>query len=244
MDHRMEKELLSICENIYLWPHHPNPKRVEPSIGIVVGEQGTVLIDAGNSPAVARRLKEAMAARGLPDVSAIIYTHNHWDHVSGACAFNVPVTAHVLCRNTLLEEANKPWGPEYIHQEIIRTPRRRISLEARERAISDWGAFRIIIPDEVFDTTKIIRLGNLTLELVHVGGAHSADSIIVKIPEARVLFLGDCYFPPPLHLRRRGETFSLSMLQAFAREPYQLYIDSHNDPFSKQDLLNLLKENA
>jgi glyoxylase-like metal-dependent hydrolase (beta-lactamase superfamily II) len=77
-----------------------------------------------------------------------------------------------------------------------------------------------------------------------VGGAHSADSIIIKIPEAKVMFLGDCYFPPPLHLRRPGETFSMSMLQSFVQEHYSIYIDSHNDPSTRQGLLNFLEENA
>jgi glyoxylase-like metal-dependent hydrolase (beta-lactamase superfamily II) len=244
MENMMKQGLIHITENIFLWPHHPDPRRVQPSIGIIVGEQETILVDAGNSPTIANQLKKALKARGLPDVSSIIYTHNHWDHVSGACAFDVPVTAHVLCRSILLEEAKKPWGPEYIRQEIIRTPKRRTSLKARDRAIRDWDTFRMIIPNDIFETTKTIPLDHTTLELVHVGGAHSADSIIIKIPEAKVMFLGDCYFPPPLHLRRPGETFSMSMLQSFVQEHYSIYIDSHNDPSTRQGLLNFLEENA
>lgn len=244
MGNFMKPELIHITDNIFIWPHHPDPTRVQPSIGIIVGKQGTVLVDAGNSPTVANQLKNALEARDLPDVSSIIYTHNHWDHVSGACAFDVPVMAHVLCRSILLEEAKRPWSSEYIRQEKIRTPKRKISLEARDRAIHDWDSFRMIIPNDVFETSKLIHLDHVNIELVHVGGAHSGDSIIVKIPEAKVMFLGDCYLPPPLHLRGPDETFSMSMLQSFAQEQYYLYIDSHSDPFTQQDLLNFIEENV
>lgn len=239
----MKQELVRLTEEFFLWPHHPDPKRLQPCIGVIVGERGSILVDAGNSPELGNQLKGAMKAKGLPDVSAIIYTHNHWDHISGACAFEAPAIAHVLCRDILLEEAKKPWGPDYIRQEIIRTPKRRLSLEARQRAIRDWRAFRFVIPDDVFETSKLIRLESLAIELRHVGGAHSEDSIIVKIPEAGVMFLGDCYFPAPAHLRTDGGKLSIDMLQSLVEERISFYIDSHNDPFTKAGLLDFIEEN-
>ena len=56
--------LTQISENVWLWPHHPDPERVQPSIGVVLGDHGSLLVDAGNSPAVAARLKEALVEGG------------------------------------------------------------------------------------------------------------------------------------------------------------------------------------
>jgi hypothetical protein len=48
----------------------------------------------------------------------------------------------------------------------------------------------------------------LCFELEHVGGQHAEDSIVVKIPQAQIMFIGDCYCLPTLHLRTSEfETF-------------------------------------
>jgi glyoxylase-like metal-dependent hydrolase (beta-lactamase superfamily II) len=238
----MEQQLIRIAENIFLWPHDPDPVRVQPSIGVIAAEHESILVDAGNSPSIVKRLKAAMEEMGLPGISCIIYTHHHWDHISGARELDVPVVAHSLCRDILLEEAKKPWSSQFLQEEILKTPRNNLSYTAFEQAIGDWKKFRIIVPEVVFDVSMTIPMDRLTIELEHVGGEHARDSIVVKIPEVGVMFLGDCYFPPPLHLRGPHSSYAVSMLEMLAKEGYQLYIDSHNDPFTQEELGEFLKE--
>jgi len=199
-----------------------------------------VLIDAGNSPRLAHQIKAELERCGLPAVSRIIYTHHHWDHVYGACAFEIPVVAHTKCKAVLNEEAKKPWSSEYLRQEIKRNPKLKVSYKARDRAIEDWASFRIIVPEAVFEKTETIHLDKVTIELEHVGGKHAQDSIVVKIPQARVMFLGDCYYPPPLHLRKSGVRPSFDMLASLESEAYELYIEGHDEPFTRAELLKPL----
>lgn len=237
----MQPKLIQLAENVWLWPHNPDYNAVQSAVGVIAGENESVLIDAGNSPHLVRQIRAELEARDLPAVRRIIYTHHHWDHISGACELQVPVTAHTKCRDILCEEAQKPWSSEYLRQEVERNPKLKVSYRARDRAIRDWQTFRIMIPNTVFETSTVIELGQVTIDLEYVGGQHAEDSIVAKVPEARIMFLGDCYYPPPLHLRTPESTLSISMLASLESKDYDLYVEGHSRPLTRAQLLRFLK---
>jgi glyoxylase-like metal-dependent hydrolase (beta-lactamase superfamily II) len=239
----MDFKLTQLTEHAWLLPHNPDTNAVQSSIGVITTLNETLLVDAGNSPRLARKIKTELARCNLAPVSRIIYTHHHWDHVYGACEFNVPVTAHVICKAILEEESRKPWGIEYLSEEIKRNPKLTVSHTARAKSIDDWGSFRIVVPEEIFEREKLINLGGLAIELEHVGGEHSEDSIVVKVPQDGVMFIGDCYYPPPLHLRKPDSAPSLDMLRRLQNNAYNLYVEGHDKPFTRAELLKLLQEN-
>ena len=98
------------------------------------------------------------------------------------------------------------------------------------------------MPTVTFSHTLHLHLDGVSIELEHVGGQHAADSIVVRVPEARVLFLGDCAYPPPLHLRPPDAAPDWAMLRRFLEEEaIELYVGAHNPrPASKADLRALL----
>jgi len=236
----MTQKLTQLTAHTWLYPHHPDPNKVQPAAGIITAGNETILVDPGNGPPMAQQIRDELQKAGLPPVSRIIYTHHHWDHIFGACAFQVPIVAHTLCSDILKEEAKKPWGVPYLRREIARTPKRETSFKAIEKAVPDWDSFHIVVPDQIFDTTMTLQLGTLTVELEHIGGLHAEDSILVKIPQERVIFIGDCYYPPPLHLRAPDSTHDTSMLSRLASQPYDLYVEGHDDPFNRIELLEFL----
>jgi glyoxylase-like metal-dependent hydrolase (beta-lactamase superfamily II) len=238
----MQQKLTQLAENVWLWPHSSGLRAVQSCVGVIIGQNETVLVDAGNSPQLARRIKDELKRRGFPPVSHIIFTHHHWDHAYGACEFQVPVIAHTLCKTILAEEAQKPWGVEYLRQQIKSNPRLGPSYKARERAIRDWDSFRIILPAIVFESTLKLKVGQFSLELEHVGGGHAEDSIVVKIPQAQIMFLGDCYYPPPLHLRTSESKPSMAMLAKLQSQEYTLYVEGHEKPLTRTKLLDMLEQ--
>ena len=238
----MELQLTQLTEHVWLLPHHPDPNTVQSSIGVIATRKESLLIDAGNSPRLARLLKTELVRCNLPPVSRIIYTHHHWDHIYGACEFGVPVTAHTLCKVILEEEARKPWGIEFLEKEIERNPKLETSYNARAKSIEDWAAFQIIVPEEVFEKKAAIDLDGFAIELEHVGGVHAEDSIVVKVHQEGVMFLGDCYYPPPLHLREEDPVPSFEMLRRFQNPAYRLYVEGHDKPFTHVELLNFLRQ--
>ena len=237
----MELTLKQLTEHAWFLPHDPDKNAVQSSIGVVTTQNKSILIDAGNGPRLARKLRTELIRNNLPPVSRIIYTHHHWDHVYGACEFDVLATAHKLCKAILEEESKKPWGIEYLREEIKREPKLTVSYNARAKSIEDWKAFRIVVPEDVFETEKVIYLDRLSIELVHVGGEHAEDSIVVKIPQEKVMFIGDCYYPPPAHLRKPDSAPSLEMLRTLQNDAYDLYVEGHAKPFTRTKLLKFLR---
>ena len=236
----MELELEQLSNHTWFFPHHPNLRAVQASIGVIATQKGSLLIDAGNSPRLASRIKTELMRCNLPPVAHIIYTHHHWDHVYGACGFDVQVIAHVICKTILEEESKKPWCIEYLNQRIKNNPKLEVSYNARAKAIDDWKAFQIVVPEEVFENEKVIDLGGLIIELEHVGGNHSEDSIIVKVPQDEVMFIGDCYYPPPLHLRKPYSRPEFDILRRLYNYNYNLYVEGHAKPFKQTKLRKLL----
>jgi glyoxylase-like metal-dependent hydrolase (beta-lactamase superfamily II) len=240
----MGLKLTQLTEHTWLLPHHPDPNAVQSAIGVITNRNESLLVDAGNSPRLAHRLKVELERCDLPPVTRIVYTHHHWDHIYGACEFEVLVTAHRLCKAILDEESRQPWGIEYLNHEIKRNPKLAVSYQARANAVDDWSAFRLIVPQEVFETEKLIHLDGLVIELEHVGGEHAQDSIIVKVPQDGVMFIGDCYYPPPLHLRQPDSGPSLDMLRRLQKSGYNLYVEGHDKPFTQTELAKFLEENS
>lgn len=236
----MELKLIQLTEHTWLFHHHPDPATVQSAVGVIATRNESLLVDAGNSPRLARHIKAELARWNLPPVSRILYTHHHWDHIYGACEFKVPVTAHVMCRVILEKEAKKPWGIEYLNEEIKRNPKLTASHTARAKAADDWGTFRIVVPEDVFEKEKLIDLDGFPIELEHVGGEHAEDSIVVKVAQDEVMFIGDCYYPPPLHLRKPDSVPSLGMLRRLETNAYNLDVEGHEKPFTRAELLKVL----
>lgn len=185
-------------------------------------------------------LAGCVPANGFPPVGHIIYIHHHWDHVYGACEFEATVVAHSLCKQVLTEETKKPWSVAYLHRQMEADPPLTASCTARLQAVRDWDAFHIVVPDIVFDRTMSLQLGRLNLELEHVGGQHAPDSLVVRVPQAQVMFLGDCFYPPPLHLRKPGDQADLTMLARLESKDYSLYVEGHDRPVTHAGLLKKL----
>jgi glyoxylase-like metal-dependent hydrolase (beta-lactamase superfamily II) len=235
-------KLTQLTEHTWLLPHHPDANVVQSSIGVITTLNETILVDAGNSPRLGRKIKTELARWNLPPVSRMIYTHHHWDHIYGACEFDVPVTAHVICKAILEEESKKPWGIEHLSEEIRRNPKLRVSYRARAKSIDDWESFRIVVPQDVFEKEELINLDGLIIELEHVGGEHSEDSIVIRVPQDGVMFIGDCYYPPPLHLRKPNSAPSLDILRKLQNNAYDLYVEGHDKTFTQAELLKFLQE--
>jgi glyoxylase-like metal-dependent hydrolase (beta-lactamase superfamily II) len=234
--------LVPLTDHIWLYPRDPNPERIQPNVGIVVAGRQTILVDAGNSPRIARRILLALDEIHAPPVSAVIYTHHHWDHVFGGMVFDAPAVAHEICRKHLAEMAAKPWSQAYIQEEIMRAPAREQGLRGMARAVDDWRSFRIALPEITLSKTLRLYGDGLTIEIEHIGGQHAPDSLIVRVPEARVMFVADAYYPPPPHQGRPDDTLDHEMIERLAGENMELYIDGHGDPLGLEEFRRLAVE--
>jgi glyoxylase-like metal-dependent hydrolase (beta-lactamase superfamily II) len=234
--------LVHLAGRVWLYPHDPDLDNVQGGIGVVADDRGSVVVDAGNSPFLARRVREAMDAAGLPAARWLVYTHHHWDHVWGAIAWgDVEIVAHAASRDLLAAEARRPWSHEYLRAEVARDPLLGPSFRARAWAMPSWDGFAVRPPDTVFDEALTLPTG---VELTYVGGRHAVDSIVATVPDAGVRFLGDCFYPPPFHLRGDGDTHDLAMLRRLLRDDIAWYVDAHSAPVGADEVAAVLDAGA
>lgn len=216
--------------------------KVQPCVA-VIADDDSVLVDAGHSPTVARSVQAAIAEAGLPAPRALVYTHHHWDHVWGACAWpDVEIIGHQTGARFLEAEARRPWSHQYLRDEVAANPRLAPSFRARAWAMSSWDGFAVIPPHTEFDEMITLRGGIIVR---HVGGRHAEDSTVVAVPDSGVLLLGDCIYPPPYHLRQPGDRYDevliRKLLDSRTVGEFDWYVDSHSDPRSRSELQDLVR---
>jgi glyoxylase-like metal-dependent hydrolase (beta-lactamase superfamily II) len=186
--------LTKITAHVY-WMAPGPPDR--PSLCAVAGERRTLMLDAGASNTHAREFLDALAATGAAQLSAVVYTHSHWDHVFGGAELNVPVVAHRLTAETLIELATMDWSDEALDERVAAgqaSPQHAANVKEELPPPRD---VRIAPADIVFEDGIDLELGGVSVRVRHVGGDHAADSCVMFVEPDRVLFLGDCLYEAP-----------------------------------------------
>lgn len=235
---KVAPELIHLAGRVWLYPHDPQEDYVQGSVAVIEDAAGSIAVDAGNCPAVAGEVRRAIAAKGLPAVRTIVYTHHHWDHVWGACAWpDVEIVGHASGLPLLEQEARRPWSHDYLRAEVAANPLLGKSFSARSRAMPNWDGFAILPPHRTFTDVLDLPAG---IRLRHVGGRHAVDSSVVEVPDSKVLLLGDSFYPPPWHLREPGDAPDLGMVRVLVSDRFDWYVDSHSEPRHRDEVGELL----
>lgn len=88
----------------------PDSATDRPVLGAISGAHGTLVVDAGASPAHARILQNAISAAGLPAPRFLALTHWHWDHSFGVAAWDVPTCSSLATQRIMAELAQLDWS--------------------------------------------------------------------------------------------------------------------------------------
>ncbi|SFB03492.1 Metallo-beta-lactamase superfamily protein [Cohnella sp. OV330] len=74
------------------WYMTPEAETDRPVLGMVVGRDKTLMIDAGNSENHARYFLSELRKREISGPDLVVLTHWHWDHVFGLSALTDAVS--------------------------------------------------------------------------------------------------------------------------------------------------------
>lgn len=205
----MIDEIHALTQHVWVCAYDPTPDSPQPAVGIVVVGDQTLLIDAGNGLRHARRVRSALRMLNAPPVRYIIYTHHHSDHISGAQQWpDALIVAHEKCRFLLHD---------------------RCLNGAAGWAGDSAGVFsHAMLPQVTFSDQLFLFLGDMPVNMTHVGGQHAADSILVLVDG--VLFIGDCYYPPA-----DSDVPDAAMLAALMQYPAVHYVEGHYQPMTRAD---------
>jgi cyclase len=144
---------------------------------IIVTDGGTVLVDAPHKPTDAARWRDTVNSFG--EVSYLVHTDHHIDHTLGNFLLPGTIVSHSATRRRMEEEEYPSWP--YIEELLSVIDPEGLAL---------MPDFALRLPAITFDDRMRLHLGDVTVELIHLAG-HTANSLVVYLPEQRVLISGD-----------------------------------------------------
>jgi cyclase len=166
----------------------------EVSATVIITPDGAVVVDTLPFPQETRQIREFVHRHNRKGIRYVILTHHHADHVYGAYLFpEAEVIAHRLTREILQKV-----GEESLAQ-----------AQAQTQALA---SVELRIPQLVFDSDLLLRLGEKTIHLMHAPG-HTPDGIVVHLREDKVLVAGDIMTPVPLLVRGEPDRLIKTMRQ-------------------------------
>ena len=147
----------------------------------VVTADGVVVVDALGSPALAEALIEAIARITPQPVRRVIVTHYHADHIYGLQAFKA-VGATVIAQRE---------GQVYLHSDTA-----ALRLKASRDELAPWidERTRLVAADMWIDAPLRFTLGGVDFVVQPVGPAHTAEDLVVYLPQQHCLIAGDLVF--------------------------------------------------
>lgn len=219
---------------------------------LVEGEEGVIVVDTMESSRAAQAVMVEFKKITDKPVVAIIYTHNHYDHVYGAKEFVTPgVSPKVYAHNSLdhlVQTRQDIIGPA-IYPRSIRQFGVTLPPFTRPNAgigpqlvFGGQGMENYLEPTDVFEDTMEFEAAGIKIKLVHAPG-ETDDQLYVWLPEKKVLMPGDNFYKafPNLYAVRgtpyrdvRGWVESLDKM--IAEEP-EFLVPSHTRPVVGKDLI-------
>ena len=146
----------------------------------IVTPQGVIATDPISYLRPAKPYIDAIKAVTDKPIKYVIYSHHHYDHIAGGRPFKelgATFVAHRRARERLLE------------------------LKKQNALLPD-----VVMPDQVVDGKKTIKLGGTALELIYVGRNHSDNSLVMRLPKEKLVFVVDFapieVSPVPEHSRQ------------------------------------------
>jgi cyclase len=138
------------------------------NVGVLKTGAGTVIVDTMTFASQGAHIRQVAEALTGEPVVLVINTHYHIDHTHGNPGF--AAGTRVISTDQTLH---------HLH-----------ALDA-----DYWqGDAAALLPNETFEATETLHIGNKTLRLAHPGAGHTDGDLVVLFVEDRVLHAGDLFF--------------------------------------------------
>ena len=150
----------------------------DPNSGIIVGDDGCMVIDAQATPAMAKDVIARVRAVTDKPIRYVVLSHYHAVRVLGAAAYGAQgIVASDETYRLIQERGQQDWDSEY-----GRFP--RLFRDAESIPGLTW-------PTLTFDTALTVFLGKRRVDIMAIGAGHTSGDIVAFVPDAQVMFSGD-----------------------------------------------------
>jgi glyoxylase-like metal-dependent hydrolase (beta-lactamase superfamily II) len=150
----------------------------DPNSGIIIGDDGVIVIDAQATPVMAGLVIERVRQITDKPIKYVVLSHYHAVRVLGASAYKAQeIVASDKCRAMIVERGKEDWDSEY-----GRFP--RLFRAAETIPGLTW-------PTVTFREKMTLWLGKLEVQILQLGRGHTKGDTVVWLPKDRVLLSGD-----------------------------------------------------
>jgi glyoxylase-like metal-dependent hydrolase (beta-lactamase superfamily II) len=150
----------------------------DPNTGVIVGDDGVMVIDAQATPLMAREVIRRIRRVTAKPIRYVVLSHYHAVRVLGASAYKAE---QVIASDRTLGLIRER-GRQDMASEIGRFP--RLFRGAASIPGLTW-------PTLTFRDQMTLRMGRLEVRIMHPGPGHTGGDTVVWVPSQRVLFSGD-----------------------------------------------------
>ncbi|MCY4425787.1 MAG: MBL fold metallo-hydrolase [Halieaceae bacterium] len=208
---------------------------------VITTTQGHVLFDTGISIQAANQLKALREVLPEGDITHIILSHSHADHIGGVKFWQEEDTEIIAHRDFAEEQRYLTELEEYFWN------RNRLLFpfmpERPQRGMFAYGG---VTPDHTVADWELRRFeqGGVVFEVYGTPGAEGADNLVLWLPREKILFSGDTFgpmfpqFPNVFTMRgekiRKPAEYLRSLKLMIALQP-ELIVPSHFSPVSGVD---------
>lgn len=147
--------------------------------GIVLTEEGVVVIDPGSSVHVGEMVVRKVKTLTSKPIVAVFNTHAHGDHWLGNEGIKLAypravIYAHPKMIGMAVEDEGRMWIKAF----------NELSAGAAEGTTP-------VGPDKAVNGGDVITIGGTRFRILHAGPAHSDRDIMIEVLNEKVLFFGD-----------------------------------------------------
>ena len=147
----------------------------------IVTDAGVVVIDALGSPELAQEMLAEIRRITPAPIKYVILTHYHADHIYGLQVLKAAGAEIIAHRD----------GQSYLQSQTA-----ELRLKASREELFPWidETTRLVPADRWIAAPTTLHLGGLDVELIPAGPAHTAEDLVVYVPQLKVLVAGDLVF--------------------------------------------------
>lgn len=220
-------EIIDLTEHVSYMPHGIGDR---PILGYIHGENAAIVVDGGCSPQQVGDFLSALGKKRVNAIDAVLLTHGHWDHVSGA-KYIVPIC---LCNPETAYEMEK--SVTDFSEENLK------HLHSLNK-IKDFGYHNMVLEyeghEKVIEKAKPIvvygplrvNLGGVTVAYFPIQTCHCNHCSAIYAEEDQTLFAGDILWPD---MESDDWKYSVSALKQLKKQIQKIQakyiIDSHDQP--------------
>jgi cyclase len=161
-----------IKDGIYVYAQKP----ADSNAGIILTQEGVVLIDSGHNPPDSQAILKAVKQLTSQPIRFLINTEPHSDHTTGHFLFSPP--AIIIAHEGATDSMKKAYNSQRNEKLMADYPDMRESFKG----------FKMITPQIEYRDKMTLNVGERTFELYYLKNVHSEADTAIWLPRERVIF--------------------------------------------------------